>query len=300
MAKVLERVTLGFIGVGSIGRPMADRLLESGHSLAVYDINPEALAYFDGRAICAGSPRAVADMAEVVLSCLPSLDANRQAIIGKGGIVEGERIRLYVHTGTTGVPLLHELISPLAERDIAVVDAPITGGVPRAKEGKLTAIVSGDDAHIAWARPYLEAFANKVVKVGDDVGAAQQVKLINNFLSAANLALACEALVVARKAGLDLDAVLDVINNGSGQNNATLAKLPQFVVPRQFNRGGSIGLMMKDLHEAAHEAQRLGVPTPLGDAVRSSFQRALEAGVPDDDVTSIVRHMERAAGMYLD
>src|SRR5690606_32734249 len=153
---------------------------------------------------------------------------------------------------------------------------------------------------VTRARQYLEPFASKVVKVGSRVGDAQRVKLINNYLSAANLAIACEAIVLARKAELDLDVVLEVINHGSGQNSATLHKLPQYVVPRQFNRGGALGLMYKDLQEAAAEAQRQMVPMPLGDAVLSTFERALAEGSPTDDVTSIVKHMERAAGLYLD
>lgn len=291
---------VGFIGVGSIGRPMAERLIDAGFKLAVYDVNVAAMNYFSDRALCATSPKHLGDLASVVLSCLPTLDATREAILGSDGLIHGEKLSLHIHTGTVGAPLIQELGSQLNSRSVEVVDAPITGGVPRARAGQLTAIVSGPDQAVTRARQYLEPFASKVVKVGSRVGDAQRVKLINNYLSAANLAIACEAIVLARKAELDLDVVLEVINHGSGQNSATLHKLPQYVVPRQFNRGGALGLMYKDLQEAAAEAQRQMVPMPLGDAVLSTFERALAEGAPTDDVTSIVKHMERAAGLYLD
>lgn len=293
MSEIRSRVA-GFVGVGSIGRPMAERICQAGYQLVVYDKDEKARENLRGQAVIAASPKEVADVADIVFSCLPSADAHRAAVMGKGGLIEGSRMKLYVHTGTSGAPVIDELAQALSRKGIGCLDAPVTGGVPRARQGDLTVIASGDLESLELARPYLECFASKVVHVSARAGDAQRMKLINNFLSAANLAMACEALVLSDMAGFDPAVTLEVINSGSGQNSATLTKLPDYVVPRAFNRGGAMGLMFKDLQEVGDEAERLGVPTPLGDAVRACFSRALAHGAPTDDVTSIIRHMEAA------
>lgn len=287
--------TVGFVGLGAIGAPMADCLVGTGVDVVVYDISAAATEAFDGRARLAMSPREVADRASVVFACLPDGPVTRAVFAGTDGLVGGEAMTTFVHTGTSGPDLLDELAG--AAGDVMIVDSPVTGGVPRARKGDLTAIVAGAPAAVGAVRPLLRSFASKVVVVSERAGDAQRVKLVNNFLSAANLATACEALVVARKVGLDPQIVLDVVNSGSGQNSATLTKLPDYVVPRNFSRGGQIGLMVKDLKEAARLASAAGVPTPLGDAVRACFERALAMGQPTDDVTSLVLSMEDAAGL---
>lgn len=286
---------IGFVGVGAIGRPMADCIVATGREVVVYDLSAGARDHFAGRARVAASGREVADRCDVVLACLPDESATVAAF---AELRTGSRMRIFLQTGTSGPGLFAALAS--AAGPVTLVDSPVTGGVPRARAGDLTAIVAGPAAAVSEVEDVLHCFASKIVRVSERSGDAQRMKLVNNYLSAANLALACEALVLAQGAGLDPQVMLEVVNSGSGQNSATLTKLPDYVLPRRFDRGGHLYLMLKDLNEAAKLASDAGVPIPLGDEVRAAFERAVAAGAPGDDVTTVVRHMERAAGLVLD
>ncbi len=288
---------VGLIGLGRMGRPLAERLLGAGHPLVVFDIVPAAAAGLGPEARVAGSPREVADAAEVVLTCLPTLDSNRDVVLGEDGVHGGRALRTLVCTGTIGVPLAVQIAGILSAANVEFVDCPVTGGVPRAVIGDLTAIMAASVDAAAAVDPLVRTFASRTVLVGENAGDAQRVKLINNLLSASNLALACEAMVLAEKSGLDLPRVLEVVNTGSGQNYATSTKIPEYVIPRNFNRGGNLGGLLKDLQQASLEAEGWGVPMPLHAAVRAAYERAIEEGSPTDDSTSVVKHMERAAGV---
>jgi 3-hydroxyisobutyrate dehydrogenase-like beta-hydroxyacid dehydrogenase len=183
---------------------------------------------------------------------------------------------------------------------IAALDAPMTGGVPRARDGTLTVMASGPRDAFECVESVMQHYAKKIVYLSDRVGAAQVMKYVNNVLSASNLALACEAMVMGRRAGLDPAAMLEVLNNGTGQNTATLTKIPAQVLTRKFNHGGTLGLMIKDLEAFSGEARRYGVPVPLAEAVIESFRKAaLEEGARED-LTKIIRPMERAAGVTVE
>ncbi|WP_259401501.1 NAD(P)-dependent oxidoreductase [Microbispora sp. H13382] len=291
---VRSNEVLGFVGLGAMGRPMAEHLRDAGFPLVVHDVSAAASS-LSGVTVAA-TPAEVADRADVVFLCLPDAHAVREVVLGPQGLRLGERMSVLVHTGTSGAPVVQEMASALAT--VSVVDAPVTGGVPRARAGSLTAIVAGPVVAVERVRPYLDAFATKVAHVSANPGDAQRMKLVNNFLSAGNLALACEAMVLGQKLGLDPKAIVDVVNSGSGQNSATLTKIPENVIPRKFSRGGAIGMLLKDLREAEDEARANGVETPLGDAVRAVFARAIAEGSPRDDSTSVICHMERAAGLH--
>ncbi|MET7541413.1 NAD(P)-dependent oxidoreductase [Streptomyces sp. NPDC005507] len=286
--------TVGFVGVGAIGRPMAQCLVAAGHDVVVHDIDPDVAASLDGARALATAAE-VARQADVVFVCLPAAQHLRQVVTGPEGLLAGGRMSVLVHTGTSGAAVVEELADRLGP--VALVDAPVTGGVPRAREGTLTAIVAGPTEVLDRVGRYLEAFASKIIKVSARPGDAQRMKLVNNFLSAGNLALACEALVLGRGAGLAPEAIMEVVNSGSGQNSATLTKLPDNVIPRNFSRGGQIGMLLKDLREAEAQGRACGVEMPLGDTVREVFARAVAEGDVTDDSTSVILHMERAAGL---
>lgn len=287
-------MTVGFIGLGAIGRPIAEHVAAHTDSV-VFDIREDALAPFRGRAGLALSPADVAARSDVVIGCLSTLDAYRSAIMEQQGIFGG-RAKIYVHIGTTGSDLAHELEAALATHGIAMVDAPITGGVPRAKEGTLTTMVSGRRDVVDQVMPVLLSYSSRVVHVGDKVGAAQTMKVINNMLSAANLAIAAEGLVLGVKAGLDPDTMLEVINAGTGQNSATLTKVPNHILTRGFDYGGSMAITIKDLSAFMHEAETLAFETPLGAMVQRAYQAA-DRGMPGQDMTEVIQPMERRAGV---
>lgn len=289
--------TIAIVGLGAIGRPMAERIAAAGLPLVVCDVRPEAVAGLPQAVTIAASPEDAANRADIVLACLPSIDSHRRALTGPGGAIHGTRMRTYIHTGTTGSALVNELAAVFAARGVATLDAPMTGGVPRARAGTLTVMASGPQAAFAAAEPFLKPYASTIVYLGERLGAAQVMKLINNMLSAANLAIASEALVLGAKAGLDPEQMIAVLNAGTGQNSATLTKIPDHVLTRGFDYGGAMYITDKDLSAFAEEAAALSVPTPLGDAVRRLYHEAAEA--KSDDITTVIRHFERLAGVIL-
>ncbi len=291
--------TIAIVGLGAIGRPMAERIAAAGLPLVVCDVRPEAVAGLPAAVAVAATPREAAARADLLLACLPSLDAHRQALTGPDGAIHGDRFRTYIHTGTTGSALVRELAAALAARGVETLDAPMTGGVPRARAGTLTVMASGPESAFAAARPFLAAYASTIVYLGARLGAAQVMKLINNMLSAANLAVAAEAMVLGAKAGLDPEQMIAVLNAGTGQNSATLSKMPDHVLTRGFDYGGALYITDKDLSAFAAEAKAHDVLTPLGDQVRRVYAEAMAEGAKSDDITTIVRHFERRAGIAL-
>jgi 3-hydroxyisobutyrate dehydrogenase-like beta-hydroxyacid dehydrogenase len=290
-------MTVGFIGLGAIGRPIAEHL--AAHTdAAVFDIKREALEAFRDKAHLALSPSDVAARSDVVFGCLASLSAYREAITDHQGIFGG-RAKIYVHLGTTGGAFARALESALATHGIVMVDAPITGGTPRAREGTLTTMVSGAADAVEQIMPYLKSYSRSIVNLGTKVGAAQTMKVINNMLSAANLAAAVEGLVMGVKAGLDPETMLEVINAGTGQNSATLTKIPNNILTRGFDYGGSLAISVKDLSAFMHEAEALGIDAPFGALTQQAYVDAAEGGMDGKDMTTVILPMEQRAGVVV-
>lgn len=288
---------IGLIGLGAMGMPIAERLLAGGHPVVAYDLDEARLALLGNHVTRARSAADVADQARIVIGCVATLDAFRASVLGEEGLVKGRRIERYVHFGTTGARFLRELSEPLKARGIETVDAPVTGGVPRAKLGGLTVIVSGPKAAREECDQVFRSYGNTVICVGDEPGQAQTVKLINNMLSAGNLALACEALTLGVKAGIAPEMVLDVVNHGTGQSDASLTKLPRHVLTRGFDYGGSLQITLKDTAAYAEAAAGLGVSSLIATAVRQAYLDAAGAGHADADMTAIALHYEALAGL---
>ncbi len=286
---------IGFIGLGAIGAPIATRLIEHGFELVVRDIRPEAFAAFDNRAQIAHSAREVGDAAEIVFGCLASLDSHRDALLGEAGLIRGSKVRLYVNLSTLGVPGLCEIADALAKRSVATLDAPVTGGVPRARLGTLTSIVSGARELFERIQSLSASYATKQVWLGPKVGSAQVMKVVNNAVSLANMVTAGEAMLVGAKAGIDPRAMIEVINSGSGQNSATLSKIPAEVLSSRFQFGGSLAIVVKDLRAFMAEAHEQGVPVRSIQSVLDAYERAMAELGPDADITEVIRPIERAA-----
>jgi 3-hydroxyisobutyrate dehydrogenase-like beta-hydroxyacid dehydrogenase len=294
------RPVVGFLGLGSIGRPMAERIAANGYPLVVYDVRAEAMAPFRGTAELAASPADVADRAEIVLGCLASSSSFRLAVLDRNsGIIKGAKVQLYLHLGTNGATVVKELGDGLAARGVATLDVPMTGGAARARDGTLTAMAAGPRAAFDRAEPIVRSYASKLVYLGEQPGRGQVMKVVNNMMSLANLAVACEALVVGTKAGIDLETMLDVVNNGSGQNSASLVKIPRHVLHRTFDFGGALNVVIKDLHAFLDQAGSTGIATPLATAVLQTYLDALAAGSEADDLTKVIIPMERAAGVQV-
>ncbi|RYF36063.1 MAG: NAD(P)-dependent oxidoreductase, partial [Comamonadaceae bacterium] len=245
------------------------------------------------------SPAELASSADIVIACLQTAVQYRTAVLGADGVVMGSRAKLYIHVGTTGRACVQELAAGLASSGIALLDAPVSGGVAGAARGELVTMAAGAMPAFEAARPCLDAWSRKVVYLGAEPGLAQTMKLVNNMLSATNLAVAAEVMVVGARAGIAADTMLEVINHGTGQNHATLTKIPDQVVPRHFDCGSTLHNVVKDLTAYAEEAAHAGIDSDVCRAILRAFTTAGEQSSLNDDLSTVVRPHERAAGVEL-
>jgi 3-hydroxyisobutyrate dehydrogenase-like beta-hydroxyacid dehydrogenase len=291
--------SLGFIGVGRMGGPMALRLLDAGHSLCVCDINPQAvqpLAALGARVVA--TPAEVASMAETVLVSLPTPDVVQAVALGERGVIHGTRVRRYVDLSTTGPRVARAVSDGLGARGIAAIDAPVSGGVAGARAGTLAVMVSGPKDAVQVVEPLLKIFG-RVFFTGERAGLAQTAKLANNLLSAAALVVSSEALAMGVKAGLDPRVLIDIINSGSGRNSATQDKFPRAILTRTFDFGFATALSYKDVRLCVDEAEALGVPMVVGAAVREMLAVTNARFGPDSDFTSVAKVLEEWAGVEI-
>jgi 3-hydroxyisobutyrate dehydrogenase-like beta-hydroxyacid dehydrogenase len=289
--------TVGFVGLGNMGLPMARRLRDVGHDLVVADASEEARARAEAEgATVVTSPAAVADRVETVLTSLPTPEVVREVVLGSNGLTQGKRMRTWVELSTTGADTVREIGEALSARDVTTVDSPVSGGIHGAAAGTLAVMAAGDRSAYETVLPVLEVFGN-VFYVGSTPGLGQTMKLVNNYLSATALAATSEAVVFGLKAGLDAQVMIDVLNAGSGRNSATADKFPRSVLTRTFAQGFSTGLMYKDLHLLSEQASSIQLPMWVAESVRQMWLYALTRGGADADFTSIVTHLEELAGV---
>jgi 3-hydroxyisobutyrate dehydrogenase-like beta-hydroxyacid dehydrogenase len=287
---------IGFIGLGNMGAPMARRLVEAGHRLIVYDTRQETIGELAARgAVAARSPAEVADAAETVMASLPTPDIVLEVATGARGVIEGKRVRRFVDLSTTGSAMAQRIFALLQARNIVQIDSPVSGGVRGAEKGTLAVMASGPRADVEVVKPAL-AVIGKVFFIGEQPGAGQTMKLVNNVLSATAVAATAEALVTGAKAGLDARIMLDVINAGSGRNTATEDKYPRCVLPGTFDVGFTAGLMNKDVKLFLSESSALGVPTQVIEAVARLLQLTCDELGSDTDLSTVVRPVEKRAG----
>jgi 3-hydroxyisobutyrate dehydrogenase-like beta-hydroxyacid dehydrogenase len=294
----MSAAQIGFIGVGRMGGPMASRLLAAGHELIAFDLDEAALAAIVAKgARRAGSAVEVASAAEIVFVSLPTPDIVQKVVTGEGGIARGNRVRTVVDLSTTGPRIASAIAADLAaEGRIVPVDAPVSGGIAGARAGTLAVMVSCPRDTFAEVEPLLARFG-KLFYCGEKPGLAQTMKLANNLLSAAALAVTSEAMAMGVKAGLDAKLMIDVINSGSGRNTATQDKFPRAVLPGTFDFGFATGLLLKDVRLCVEEAQAMGVPMVTGSAVLQLLAVTNAIFGPASDFTNVARVVEQWAGV---
>src|SRR5262249_50555519 len=286
-----ERV--GFVGLGNMGAPMARHLAAAGYVVLALDANPTALDRFCSTVECERAPSlsALGRSCRLVITMLPDGRAVQQVLLGKDGVVASLDPGSVVLDMTSAAPVgTRELGLKLAESSIAVVDAPVSGGVKRAVEGKLAIMAGGDPAVIARCRAVLEKFGQ--VFVTGVSGSGHAMKALNNYLSAAALATTAEAMMAGAEFGIDPQVMLDVLNHSTGRNTATEQKYPAFVLPRTFNSGFALGLMAKDLRIALDLAQAVGTPASLLGECSALWSCAEQRFGFGADNTEIVKYLE--------
>lgn len=286
---------LGFLGLGQMGAAIAERLEQRGARLHVHDPNEAAMAPFLERgAVRHESSRSVADAAGIVFACLPNGTVSEAVApeVAKGGAV-----KIYVEMSTIGSPALAKVQAMVEPRGITLVDCPISGGPKGARAGTLTVICAGPPEVRVQIMPWLQRIGGRVFEVGDKPGQGQLMKLVNNLVNAANMATAFEALVLGAKGGLDPDLMVSVLNVSTGQNNATLTKVPKAVLTGSFDYGAALTTMVKDVVLGLAEADALGVPMWVHEQVGQLWRFGEHQGLGRADLTALIQILEGWAGV---
>lgn len=280
--------TVGFVGVGVMGAPMARNVMKGGHEVRAYDLSGQALGAIvaDG-AVATSSPGEAASGAEVVISMLPAGRHVKQAVFGEGGIAEGiDSTALYIDMSTILPMDTDEIAAGLKARGIAMVDAPVGRTSAHAISGELLIMAGGSAADIARARPILECMGNQIVHCGD-VGMGARMKIVNNYMSVALNTLSAEALVLAEASGLDVEVAREVMNGTTAGRGHFSTTYPAQVLQGNVTPGFMIDLADKDMGLALDLAGRLGVPATMGAVARQVYATAQAQGHGRDDWTRI-------------
>ena len=284
---------IGFIGLGNMGAPMARRLVDAGYELVVTDAVPEAVERFAAGSKCerAASPESIGERCRVVITMLPNGQIVREVLLGANGLAPRLAPGSVAIDMSSSSPIgTRELSADLATIGIALVDAPVSGGVKKAADGMLAIMVGGEAEPVTRVRPILEAMG-KVFATGPS-GSGHAMKALNNFLSAANLAIAAEAVIAGQRFGLDPATMISILNASTGRNTGTDSKFPNNVLPRTFNSGFALGLMAKDLRLALEVARSSGAPAGLLEKTAQMWAAAEQQLGGKADNTEVVKYLE--------
>ena len=293
----MSHQTIGFVGLGRMGGNMAARLLAAGYDLVVSDPSDAAAqAVTDKGARRLAGPSEVGAQADIVLVSVPTPDIVHAVSAGPDGIAAGGRAKIIVDLSTTGPSMATRVSSELDEKGISWIEAPVSGGIKGAREGTLAVMVCGPRRAFDAVEAILSHFG-KLFYVGEAAGLAQVAKLANNLLAASAMVVSSEAMVMAAKAGIEPEIMLDIINAGSGRNSATQDKFPKSVLPRSFDFGFATGLSYKDVRLCVDEAEAMGVPMVAGAVIRQMLAVTQTKYGATSDFTSITRVVEEWAGV---
>lgn len=293
----MEGQVFGFAGVGRMGSLMVPRLLNAGHVVHVFDTSIEAVAAMETLgAKSAVSIAKLANIAETIFLSLPNPEIVNSVALGKDGLIDGKKVKRVVDFSTIGPRMAGLVAKALATKDITYVDAPVSGGLKGAREGTLAVMIACPKAVFTELEPILKIFG-RPFHLGEVAGQAQTMKLANNLLAAAAIALSSEAMVMGVKAGLDPKVMLEVLNTSTGRNSATQDKFPRSILPGTFDFGFTTGLSYKDVKLCIDEAEAMGVPMVCGAAVRQMLAVTNAMYGADSDFTSMCRVVESWAGV---
>lgn len=301
MSRENKLPNVGFIGLGAMGVPMAQRVAEAGYSLTVFDA--DATRTLDvAKAISATGAASLAEVgarSDIVVTMLPTSDIVEDVMFGEKGLVHSLRAGATVIDMTSGSPSKTQLIAEkLAQSSISLCDAPVSGGVPRAKTGELAIMLGGDANTIARIRPLVSCMGTSLTVVGS-VGSAHAMKALNNLVSAGGFLIGMEALLIGSRFGLSPETMVEVLNASTGMNNSTQKKFKQFVLSRKFDAGFGLDLMVKDLGIALEVASQTDTPTPFSSLCFELWSSAKKVLGPGQDHTAVARFQELIAGSEL-
>jgi 3-hydroxyisobutyrate dehydrogenase len=297
-----DKPVVGFVGAGNMGWPMAACLVNAGFTLNVNDSRREVANNFVQQ-IGGTAPdtlRQLAAASDVIVTMLPtSVIVERVLTGGDDNVFAGMKPGTVIIEMSSGVPSVTQLLAEkVASLGGTMIDAPVSGGVPRAKTGQLAIMVGGDSAAIDKVMPVLSAMGTSVLRTGA-VGSGQAMKALNNLVSAGGFLIGIEALLIGQRFGLDPAVMTDVLNAATGMNNSTQKKFKQFVLSRKFDAGFTMGLLAKDLSIALQVGRETGTATPFSALCKELVLAAQSMFGPDSDHTEVARLSERLAGEEL-
>lgn len=286
---------IGFIGLGIMGKPMSKNLLKAGYDLVVFNRSQGSVAeVVAAGAQAAPTPKAVAAQCDVIITMLPNSPQVKEVVLGEGGVIEGARRGAVVVDMSSIAPLVsREIAAKLADKGVEMLDAPVSGGEPKAIDGTLSVMVGGKKEVFEKCYDVMKAMAGSVVLTGD-IGAGNVTKLANQVIVALNIAAMSEALVLAAKAGVEPELVYQAIRGGLAGSTVLDAKAP-LVMDRKFNPGFRINLHLKDLNNVLETSHEIGVPLPLTAAVMEMMQALKVDGMGEYDHGSLIRFYEKLA-----
>jgi 3-hydroxyisobutyrate dehydrogenase len=292
-------VSVGFIGVGNMGNPMAGNVLKAGFAMTVFDKNSQAMANLvQAGARSAASAAEVVERSEIVLTCLPASPDVEALYLEPGGLIERAKPATILIDLSSVLPSTPRKLEPRANaRGVHFLEAPVSGGVSGARAATLAIMVGGDPQVLERARPVLRAIGPNIFSVGP-VGAGNTVKAINNMMACVNSLAMMEGVVLGVKAGLDPMTIYEVVKASSGGSKA-LERIPTALVPRKFEPGFKVQLMNKDLDTFNTIAKELHVPVSFSNVAQRYQQAAMAAGLGDYDTSVAVTIIERLAAMEI-
>jgi 2-hydroxy-3-oxopropionate reductase len=288
---------IGFIGLGIMGRPMAKNLLKAGHKLVVYDVFPNSVDDVAAAGAAKGQSSAdVAARSSIVITMLPDGPDVETAVLGPGGVLEGAKKGSIVVDMSSISPMVSQKVgAACAARGIEFLDAPVSGGEPKAIDGTLAIMVGGEAKTFEKVEGILKSMGASVLLTGP-VGAGNVTKLANQIMVACNIAAMGEALTLATRAGLDPEVVFNAVKGGLAGSTVLNAKAPM-VIGRNFKPGFRIRLHQKDLRNALLAGESMAVPLPLTSMVQQMLITLMNEGKGDLDHSAIVNYIERMAGI---
>ncbi|PZO05950.1 MAG: 2-hydroxy-3-oxopropionate reductase [Alphaproteobacteria bacterium] len=283
---------IGFIGLGMMGRPMAERLITQGFDVRVSDTNPQMADIF-GEAFAQSAALATAG-ADVIVTMLPNGQVVRDALLGAGaGLTSANPGTIVIDCSSSDASGTISLGVELSGRGIHLVDAPVSGGVPRARDGKLALMVGGTvDSVYDQIAPVLEALGDRIVRVGP-LGAGHAAKAINNAIAAATLAATAEGLLMGERFGLEPETLLEVLNSSTGRSAVSESVFRTQIIPRTYAQGFALGLMAKDVGIADAMRNSLGLDLPMLQQTHAQWQSALHALGHAADFTAFHAYVEQ-------
>ena len=288
---------IGFIGLGIMGKPMAKNLMKAGHELVVYDVIKENVDHLVASGASAvNSSKAVAEQCPIVITMLPNSPHVKTVVLGDNGVLEGAKEgTILIDMSSIAPEASQEIAKACAEKGIRMIDAPVSGGEPKAVDGTLSIMVGGD-------KTVFESVKDEVLlKMGasavycGEIGAGNTTKLANQVVVACNIAACAEAFTLAKKAGVDPELVFDAIKGGLAGSTVMNAKVP-LMLEGNFKPGFKIDLHIKDLNNALETAHTVGSPLPLTATVMEMMQMLHADGRGQEDHSSLANYYAKLGG----